>query len=180
MTKDDIKDFIKFVVIALVIVGTIRLFIIEPYKVLGQSMVPTFTGIGNERVAIWKLGDYERGDIVVVKPEEQREKIIKRVIGLPGEKVQVRENKVFIEGKELSEPYLADGTLTESDMGDILVLGEHEYFVLGDNRPASHDSRRIGPVTDNEVIGRAVFQYSPRSAIKRLSRETVNTATLSE
>lgn len=170
MNKQDVVDFLKFFVITLAIVALVRVFVVEPYKVLGQSMVPFFTGVGNERVAIWKIGDYERNDIVVVKPHNEQEKIIKRVIGVPGDRVQLRDEGVIINGEKIKEPYLSEGTPTISVSTDIFLLADNEFFVLGDNRTMSRDSRSIGPILESEIIGRALFQYWPRTEWRLFSR----------
>ena len=164
--KKDIIDFLKFTLIGLAIVIVVRAFVLEPYRILGKSMYPLFDGIGEERVVIWKLGDYERGDIVVARPQESGQKIIKRVIALPGEKVQIRDGAVFVNNQSLDEPYLADGIYTSSPSTDIIILKDDQYFLVGDNRVASQDSRRLGPLSKSEIVGKSAFQYYPFSEFR--------------
>lgn len=118
----------------------------------------------------YRLGEPGRGDIVVFRyPRDPEEYFIKRVIGLPGEKIQIKEGKVYIynennpEGAELEENYLADGIRTYSQSEEIISLGADEFFVLGDNRSSSKDSRSFGPVEKSYFIGRVMLRGWPFS-----------------
>ncbi len=122
--------------------------------------------------------DPMRGDIVVFRyPRNPQEFFIKRIIGLPGEKVQIQDGKVFIynesasEGIALNESYLAEGTKTYgiSD-SDIVTLGNDEYYVLGDNRNSSKDSRSFGPINESFIIGRVMLRGWPFDKIKVFSQ----------
>ncbi len=133
------------------------------FVVSGISMDPTLAD--GEWLAISKVNHYirdiKRGEIVVFHfPGTNNDKHIKRVIGLPGEEVKVRNGNVFVDGQELFEGYLEEGKETEGKVD--LKLGQDEYFVLGDNRDHSNDSRVWGALPKEEVIGQAVFVIYPK------------------
>ena len=166
-----IKELVKIVVISLVIIIPVRQFLIQPFYVKGASMEPNFHDheylIVNE--ITYQFNDPQRGDIVVFRyPREPKEFYIKRVIGLPGEKVQIQDGSVFIyneknpNGIAVSEPYLAEGTRTYGmNESDMVTLGEDEYYVMGDNRNSSKDSRSFGPVGRSFIIGKVLFRGWP-------------------
>lgn len=164
-----IWEFLKIVVIAALIVLPIRYFIFQPFIVKGESMAPNFqTGdylIIDEISYI--ISNPERGDVVVLKyPLDTRQRFIKRVIGLPGETVDIKEGKITIskngETFVLEEKkYLFDLKATDDNL--TIALKENQYFVLGDNRPFSYDSRRWGALPRKDIIGKAVFRVLPLS-----------------
>ena len=148
----DIFDLISFIVFALGIVLFIRFFLINPFTVMGQSMESTFSWgdfIFVNKVDTFFKKEIKRNDVVVVIPPHiQRAPYIKRVIGMPGETVELKEWKVFITPVEwapyeLNEPYLDDGTVTNNNACKLTTfeIPADEYFVLGDNREHSTDSR---------------------------------------
>ncbi|MFC1618023.1 signal peptidase I [Patescibacteria group bacterium] len=155
-----------FTILLLLIVGVLffRTFVIEPGIINGRSMEPAF--FDDDVFFINKFSLLftapERGDIVQFFNEETGELSIKRIISLPGEKVIIKQNKVFIKDSagnetELDEPYLAENTITTSASGEVEGFGpfpENEYFVLGDNREDSNDSRKIGPIHRTFITGR--------------------------
>lgn len=124
----------------------------------GDSMVPTLRH--GERVIILKLhGRLQRGDLVVVKnPWDPDELLVKRVVGLPGDALSVERGRLFVGGLEQGEPYLPPGTPLEGLASPTVVPGG-TVFLLGDNRPASVDSRRFGAVPDHLVVGRVVSAW---------------------
>lgn len=165
---------------ALVIAVLIKTFLVQPFWIPSESMLETIHV--DDRVMVnklaYRLGEPERGDIVVFRdpaqPEAEEsipeavirsvleavgirtrgeEDLIKRVIGLPGETVTISNNQVHIDGVPISEPYLDDAALMP-DAGPFRV-GEDEVFVMGDNRPFSFDSRRFGPIDQASLVGRA-------------------------
>lgn len=164
-----VVEVIKIVIISLVIIVPIRYFLIKPFYVKGASMEPTF--YDHEYLVIdeisYRLGDPERGDIIVFKySEDPSQFFIKRVIGLPGETVQISNGQVTISNQEkpqgmiIDESSYLDENVTTS--GDVLVhLTSDEYFVLGDNRTYSLDSRRIGTVTRDSIIGKTWIRAWP-------------------
>jgi len=170
-----ILDFLKIVVISLVIILPIRYLIIQPFYVKGASMEPTFHD--HQYLIIDEIGyrfnEPRRGDIVVFRyPQNPQEYFIKRVIGLPGERVEIREGSVYIyndqfpEGFVLDESaYLADNVRTYNLSEEIVTLRSGEYFVLGDNRNASKDSRSFGAVNKSFLTGRVMFRGWPFNQI---------------
>lgn len=126
----------------------------------GVSMEPTLHN--NQRVLVnrlaYKLGEPQRGDVIVfLYPHDQTQEYIKRIIGLPGDHVQVRDGEVYINDQRLIEPYIAAAPRYQSDW----VIPEDTLFVLGDNRNNSHDSHNWGPVPMDLVVGKAMLIYWP-------------------
>lgn len=153
-----IKELIPYIIIIIVVV-LIRTFIITPVKVDGDSMKETLTD--NDILLLYKLGSIKRFDIVVLDEAYDNEKIIKRVIGMPGETVSIKNDKIYINGKIIDNSF-AYGITSDVDK---IELGEDEYFILGDNRLISKDSRYFGPVTKSEIIGKVVFRLFPFNKI---------------
>lgn len=159
-------ELVKFAALAIIIVVPIRVFIAQPFVVSGSSMVPTFENgeylIINE--LSYRLGDPQRGDVVVFRyPNDTKKFFIKRVIGLPHEKVVIEGSTIKIinaahpDGFILEEPYvknISNNSLTSE-------LKDDEYFVMGDNRSASSDSRYWGPVHRNLFIGKTFLRLLP-------------------
>lgn len=163
-------ELIKIVVISLVIIIPVRYFLIQPFYVKGASMEPNF--YDHEYLIIdeisYRFNEPQRGDIVVFRyPRNPQEFFIKRLIGLPGESVMIKDGSVIIssdanpDGFTLAEPYLKDGVKTYGLNEDMVKLGENEYFVLGDNRNSSKDSRSFGPVNRSYVTGKVLLRGWP-------------------
>lgn len=152
--KKFIKDLIPYVVI-LVVVVLIRTFIVTPVRVNGTSMVPTLDG--GEIMILNKLGYIDRYDIVVLDIEEEEEELIKRIIGLPGETVEIKNNEVYINDELLGEEYGYGVTYNI----DKITLKDDEYFVLGDNRIVSKDSRVFGAIKKENIKGTTKFVVYP-------------------
>ena len=159
-------EIIKIAVIATVIVVPIRYYLFQPFFVRGESMDPTFKN-GDYLIIdeiTYRFREPARGEVVVFKfPYDKSQKFIKRVIGLPGETVEIKNGEISIYNqlgiKLLDESEYLPELATAGDM--TLNLLEGEYFVLGDNRFFSFDSRRFGPILINDIIGRAVFRAWP-------------------
>lgn len=154
------KELLKLVLFALVIVVPFRLYIAQPFIVDGASMDPTFKD--GEYLIVDELSYHfrtpVRGEVLVFKyPKDPKKYFIKRVIGLPGETVIIEEGGVSVGGVLLSEPYVK---LPKSD-NLTYTLSESEYFVMGDNRAQSADSRLWGPLPLDHVIGRPVLRFLP-------------------
>lgn len=168
-------ELIKIVVISLVIIIPIRYFLIQPFYVKGASMEPNF--FDHEYLIIdeisYRFNEPNRGDIVVFRyPRNPQEYFIKRIIGLPGESVQIKDGNVFIynqtspDGLVLDEPYLEAGVKTHGLNEEKVILGENEFYVFGDNRNSSKDSRSFGPVNRNFITGKVLLRGWPFDRIK--------------
>lgn len=153
-----IKEVIPYIVIVVVVV-LIRTFIITPVRVDGDSMKNTLKN--GDILLLYKLSSIDRFDIIVLDEEKDNEKIIKRVIGLPGETVAIKKGKIYINDKVIDDEYAYGQT---SDYNKV-TLKDDEYFILGDNRLISKDSRYFGPIKDNEVKGKIVFRLFPFTKI---------------
>ena len=153
-----IKEIIPYIVIVLVVV-LIRTFIITPVRVDGDSMNNTLKN--GDILLLYKLGSINRLDIIVLDEEKDNEKIIKRVIGLPGETVAIKKGKIYINDKVIDDEY-AYGETSDYDK---VTLEDDEYFILGDNRLISKDSRYFGPIKENEIKGKIVFRLFPFTKI---------------
>ena len=160
-----LREALETVVPAVLIALFIHLFLAQATRVYGQSMEPNLHT--EQRLVVEKLSyrfhGPRRGDIVVLRlPEHSAELLIKRVIALPGEKVEIHDGQVYIDDKPLLEPYLKQATLGNYPARVVPPL---HVFVLGDNRNASNDSRVFGPVPRENIIGRAWFSYWPLDRI---------------
>jgi signal peptidase I len=174
-------DFLKIVLIALVIIIPIRYFIFQPFVVSGSSMEPNF----HDRQYLiidelsYHLGEPKRGDVVVMRyPRDPSQYFIKRIIGLPNEKVQIDNGLVTIfneanpQGVALKEDYLPNQGLSYPHDpvivggSKILNLDSDEYFVMGDNRLASSDSRDWGALPEEDIIGKAFLRVLPLTELK--------------
>lgn len=164
-------ELIRIVIIAFVIMVVFRIFIAEPFVVSGSSMVPNFHN--KEYLVVnkinYRFNEPQRGDVIVFKyPKDTSQYFIKRIIGLPGERVQIDGGKVRIfntehpDGVVIEEPYLPSNNATFGK-SDIVSLGSSEYYVLGDNRLASSDSRVWGILPEKNIVGRAWFRAFPLS-----------------
>lgn len=177
-----IWELARVVIIAFVIMLVFRLFIAEPFIVSGASMTPNFHD--REYLIVNKIGYRlqapERGDVVIFKyPKDTSQYFIKRIIGLPGEKVKIEEGRVFIynsknpDGQVLDEPYLVNQAETFG-RSDITNLGSDEYFVLGDNRQSSSDSRVWGVLPANDLVGKAWLRVFPLPEFGIISHPELN------
>jgi signal peptidase I len=156
-----VREVAETVIPAVIIALFINLFLAQATQVLGQSMEPTLHS--SQRVVVEKVTyrffhGPRRGDIVVINLPHQQDMLIKRVIGLPGETIEVRDGKVYINDEYLEEDWSVN--FGGSSYGPYTVPPLH-VFVLGDNRGASNDSRSFGPVPIDDVIGHAWFSYWP-------------------
>jgi signal peptidase I len=167
--KSELWDWIKAILIAVILAALIRGFIFSPIVVDGMSMMPTLHN--GDRMIVNKFGTPKRFDIVVFHAPEGKD-YIKRVIGLPGDKLEYKNDTLYINGKPYKEPYLdqykkrlAEGPLTEDfTLKDIIgrdTVPKGDIFVMGDNRRFSKDSRYIGAVPLTKVVGETRLIYWP-------------------
>jgi signal peptidase I len=163
-----LRDLFGTILPAVVIALLIHVFLAQATRVYGQSMEPNLHT--NERLVVEKLSyrfhGPRRSDIVVLHdPTGGPELLIKRVVGLPGERVTVADGRVYIDGAVLEEPYLAQPTLGQ---GRSWLVPPLSVFVMGDNRGASRDSRLFGPVLMDQIVGRAAFRYWPLDGVGKV------------
>ena len=171
-------EFFETIVIFGAIFATIYLFIAQFHKVSGNSMVPTLhTGdyLITEKVS-YKFRNPERGEIIVLQnPRDESQDFIKRIIAVPGDTIQITNNTLYINNQILRESYLPKDTPTHSGAfvteGSLIKVASNQYFVFGDNREHSSDSRDWGPVTKSEIVGRALFRYYPVPDIGLLTKK---------
>jgi len=160
-------DFLETTVVALSIFVVAYLFLIQPHEIKGNSMEPNLHNneyILTDKIS-YRFSEPARGDIIIFKaPNNPEVDYIKRIIGLPGERVKIQNGRVYINGKLLNEPYLKDLTNISSGYmkeGEEIVVPKDTYLAFGDNRPHSSDSRDFGPVPSNLIIGKAILRYWP-------------------
>lgn len=165
-TRTFVRELIHIALIAAFIVLPIRLFIAQPFIVNGASMAPTFQN-GDYLIVdelSYHFSSPVRGDVVVFRfPEDPSKFFIKRVIGLPGETVSIANGATTITGPAHPEPLVLDESFVISESRGTYneTLGEDEYFVMGDNRPASSDSRFWGPLPRDNIVGHAFVRLFP-------------------
>ena len=145
-------EVFETVAVAVIVVFVIRTFLIQPFLVSGASMEPNFSE-GNYLLVdelTYRLRAPERGEVVVFKSPVGKDYFIKRVVGLPGEEIEIKGDRVYVAGKPLPEDYLY-GAKTPIDLK--VKLKQNQYFVLGDNRGYSFDSRSWGPLDRDSLVG---------------------------
>lgn len=162
--KSLLREVAETVVPAIVIAVLIHVFLAQATRVYGQSMEPnlhTDMRLVVEKLS-YRLHTPQRGDIVVLRVRPEDELLIKRVIGLPGDQVEIHDGTVYVNGQPLEEPYLNQET--RGNLAARVVPPLH-VFVMGDNRRASNDSRSFGPVHIDNIVGKAWLSYWPPEAI---------------
>lgn len=175
--KKEILSWIFYILFVVVLTYVIITFVGQRTRVDGRSMMNTLSDGDNlivEKLS-YRFGDPERFDIIVFRPyENEKEYYIKRIIGLPGETVQIdEEGKIYINGEVLEENYGAETIRSAGRASELITLGEDEYFVMGDNRNNSKDSRSeaVGNVNRSQIIGRAWVRIWPLSKIGILKHQ---------
>lgn len=174
-----VSEVLQIVIIAAAIIIPIRYFLIQPFIVKGASMEPTYSDSDYLIIdqVTYEFREIERGEVVVFRPPNGASQFyIKRVIGLPGETVEIKDGKIYIynsefpNGIDLEEDYIEEYT----EGRDRVTLGLDEYYLLGDNRDASLDSRKFGPVKDTSIVGRVWFRGLPFDHIGTLPNPEYN------
>lgn len=174
MAESRFKRFVKYVLIDILLAALISFFLINyvvsAFLIEGDSMRPLLRD--QERVLISKLavrrGHLKRFDLVVFfKPDEPEKSLIKRVIGLPGEVIEIRGGRVLVNDRPLEQPFVGPDALAPDDM-KALLIPRGTFFVMGDNRQVSFDSRLFGPVPQKYIYGKAFFRYWPPAVMGRV------------
>ncbi|HBV98922.1 MAG: signal peptidase I [Peptococcaceae bacterium BICA1-7] len=168
--KSTLREIVESLVIAVVLALLIRTFILQPFYIPSGSMEPNL--MIQDHIIVNKIGyrfwEPQRGDIVVFKfPRDPSKDFVKRLIGQPGDKVEIRKSKLYINGNLVSENYLPAG-LEFGSFGPA-VIPENSYFMMGDNRNNSDDSRSWGVLPRENIIGKAVLTYWPLNRIHLLT-----------
>lgn len=170
-TKDNsfvsfIKELPLLIIVAFLVAWAIKSFIIQPFFIPSGSMEPTFYDGDHVLVNkfIYRFSEPKRGDVIVFKyPLDKTKDYIKRIIAVGGETIEVRSGDVFINGKEIYEPYLKSNVVG-SDFGPVKIP-KNKYFVLGDNRDNSSDSRTWGLLPPKNILGKAIVLYWPLNRV---------------
>ena len=163
-------DFLQGIVVIMAIMVMIYLFIMSPQEISGASMEPNFHNgeyILTNKI-IYKFKEPIRGDVIIFKsPKNKEVDFIKRIIGLPGDTVSLHDNALYVNNEKVIEPYLTPGVVIFGGSylreGEEITVPEGMYFVAGDNRPHSSDSREFGPIPKEDFIGKAFLRYWPFS-----------------
>ncbi len=172
-----ILDFIQSIVLALAVFVLLYLFVAQPNEVKGSSMLPNFVDkefLLTEKISYY-LGEPQRGDVVIFKAPSSEPcaadecEYIKRIIGVPGDRVMVREGQVYLNGQLLDQTFLPNGVVTVegeySKEGEEEIVPSGEYLCFGDNRQHSRDGREFGPIKKELIVGKAFFKYWPISSV---------------
>ena len=156
-------------IVAFIIVGGVYFFLGRPFTVSGASMYPTLHN--GDRMVLSKVGDIHRFDVVILKAPDENVEYIKRVIGMPGDTIEMKSGVLYINGKKVEQPFINTEALAKQTvfMDDFTLesltgeskVPEGKYFVLGDNRGVSKDSRMIGFIDRSAIEGKAVFTIWP-------------------
>jgi signal peptidase I len=176
LLRNEIRVWTRDLLIAIGLALVIIVFLYQPVKVEGTSMAPLLSD--QERIFInkfvYRFEDIHRGDVVVFwYPLDRSKSFIKRVIGLPGETVDIRHGLLYVNGQLIPEPYVPPQYTDVTDFGPVKVPKD-SYFVMGDHRISSNDSRVFGPVASQFIYGRAVFAYWPVDHFGSLSTTEAN------
>jgi signal peptidase I len=174
-------EITKVAAISLAIILPVRYFLIQPFYVKGASMEPNFHD--NEYLIIdelsYRFNEVQRGQVVVFRyPRNPQEFYIKRIIALPGEEIQIKDGLITIfndnypDGLIMEEDYLSPDLKTSYESTEKVVVGPNEYFVMGDNRNASKDSRTFGPVNSEFVTGKVLFRGWPLSKVTFFGKDS--------
>ena len=166
--KKELFSWVKSVLIAIIIVFICRQFLFVPVTVKGESMEPTYEK--NDRIIVTKVGNIEHFDMVVFHAPDEEKDYIKRVIGLAGDSVKMKDDELYINGKRYKEPYV-ESKKEEIPSGENLTenfevkVSKGTLFVMGDNRRNSWDSRRFGVIREDSLVGKVEFRFFPMNKL---------------
>ncbi len=163
--------WIRDLAVSLAVSAFVIVFLYQPVKVEGGSMMPSLTN--RERIFVnkfvYRLEPIERGDVVVFRyPRDPSLSFIKRVIGVPGDRIRIDDGQVYVNGNALEEDYLFPAFVDRDQSFAEIVLAAHYYFVMGDHRNMSDDSRDFGPLDASYIYGKASFVYWPLEKMGRV------------
>jgi signal peptidase I len=158
-----VRSWLRDMVVSVLVSAFIIFFLYQPVRVEGTSMLPQLED--QDRLFInkfaYRVGDIQRGDVVVfLYPHDHSKSYIKRVIALPGDRMRIEQGRVYVNGKRIAEPYVPE-RFTDDRSEAQIVLPAHEYYLMGDHRSISSDSRDFGPVDRDLIYGKAAFVYWP-------------------
>lgn len=165
------KEFAKSVITSLIFVLILTNFVVKPIKVNGSSMFPTLKddSLGFSNILSYKLFGVNRYDVVIVYVESLNEYLVKRVIALPNETIEIKDSKVYIDGIEIDQSFLDEAYVSEFNIFttsfESLKLGDDEIFLMGDNRPYSSDSRVFGAFKLDDIIAKDAYIFYPFNEI---------------
>ena len=173
-----VYSFTETVLISLVLAIVLYLFIMTPHEVVGNSMHPTYKN-GEFLMAnkiSYKFSQPQRGDVIIFKYSETQD-FIKRIVGIEGDEVMIKDGKIYINGELLDESnYLTDTDVTNGGSyiheGQTITVGDNQYFVCGDNRTNSSDSREFGPVDESKIKGKAWIVFFPFNEFRLVQHES--------
>jgi signal peptidase I len=184
-TGRTILEYVVLAVVAIAVALLIQAFLVKPYRIPSESMEDTLL-IGDrvlvDRVS-WRFSQPERGDIVVFHPPFAGPVLIKRIVGMPGDEISLRDGVVYVDGNPLDEPYvrIGDGGGPEPtepfdnglpwSLQEPYTVPDGNYFVMGDNRTDSGDSREFGPVPRGQLVGQAFARYWPPGRVGGVAAE---------
>lgn len=161
-------ETVKTAAVMILVAFAIKAFLIQTFVIEGSSMEPNFHN--SEFLLIdkisYRFSNPKRGEIIVFRPAAAADNYIKRIVGMPGETIKIVNNEIFIDDRRLDEPYLSQGALTKMPTNKIFRISDDEYFVLGDNRENSKDSRAIGPINKKQIEGRVFLIFYPISTMR--------------
>jgi len=169
---EEIVSFAKMLAVSFVIVFLFTHFVAKPVRVEGDSMYPTLKDQDLGFSSVMKLDEIERFDIVVVKLDHQDKYIVKRVIGLPNESIMFKEDQLYINNQPMDQSFLSEEYVNSQKIHGIFTydfssvqLNENEYFLMGDNRMNSQDSRSYGPFRKDQIVSKHLFTIFPLNRI---------------
>lgn len=167
--KDEMMEWIKSLAFAIIIAIIIKSFLIDSTRIDGLSMYPTLKN--NDRLLVNKISTYfrepSRGEIIVFHAPDSDKDYIKRIIGIPGDLIEIQYGKVYVNGNLLTEDYIEKGVRTFTDESSVWEVPAEQYFVLGDNREPgqSKDSRYFGTIDRKSITSYAMIRYYPFNKI---------------